>query len=195
MIRGQRAERRAQKRVRAWFVIFFCALPSALCALSCTTTTPTPLVAPEWDAIPAGLLETFCTRLRAEGIAVGPIAVVNTTQPFASMRTLGALAGPMSHRVDAARAAEALRGAQRTIPVTLKQGECEWIAVDAQNAYRRTDQMVVELSAPMANPFVSHQAGIFARVSLAGEHPALYWIALGQTGGGWAIGFIQPLSN
>jgi len=140
-------------------------------------------------------MDTFCLRLRAEALASGPVTVVNTTQNFANTRALAALAGPMPRKFDPARAQEALRGAQRTIPIMLHQGECEWIAVDAANAYRRADQMVVELSSPMANPFLKNQAGLFVRVSLAGEHPALYWVSLLPQGSGWAVGFIQPLAN
>ena len=163
-------------------------------AFSCATK-PEPLVAPSWDAIPVGVVDTFCLRLKAEGLAEGRVAVVNVTQPIASVKALAALAGPMPRKLDAARAAEALRGANRAIPLTLRQGECEWVAVDVQNAYKRADQMILEMSAPMANPFEKGQAGIFVRVSLAGEHGSWYWISLIPQGGGWVVGFIRAISD
>ncbi len=175
--------------------LLFCLLPSALCLLLSCASTPPPLVAPEWNAIPAGVIDTFCLRLRAEGLAEGPVTIVNTTQRIATMRHLTALAGPRPSKVDPQRAAEALHGAQRTIPVMLTQSECRWVAVDAANAYRRHDQMIMELSAPMANPFEPGTAGIFVRVSVAGEHGSWYWISLIPRGGDWVVGFIRAIPS
>ena len=169
--------------------VFFCLL------LASCASQPEPLVAPEWDAIPAGVIDTFCLRLKAEGLAEGPVTVVNKTQRIVTMRHLAALAGPRPKKLDPQRAAEALQGAQRSIPLTLTQSECRWTAVDAANAYKRADQMIMEMSSPMANPFQPGQAGIFARVSLAGEHGQWYWISLVPHDGGWAVGFIRAISS
>ena len=166
----------------------------ALVFISCATQPP-PLAAPEWEAIPVGVVDTFCLRLKAEGLAEGPIAVVNTTQRLATAKALAALAGPMPAKLDAERASQAMRDANRMIPITLRQGECEWVAIDAQKAYNRADQMILEMSAPMANPFERREAGMFVRVSLAGEHGSWYWISLIPQGGGWVVGFIRAISN
>lgn len=170
----------------------------ALCLLliSCATKPDAPPAAPEWDAIPLGVIDTFCLRLKSEGLAEGaPVAVVSTTQPIASMNSLAALAGPTPRRANAQEAAVALQASQKSIPLTLGGGGCSWIAVDSVQAYRRADQMIVELSAPMSNPFERGQAGIFVRVSLAGEHGQWYWISLLPRDGGWVVGYIQTLSN
>jgi hypothetical protein len=53
--------------------------------------------------------------------------------------------------------------------------------------------MVVELSAPAANPFRRPEAGMFVRISLAGEHGQWYWISLLPTAGGWVVGNIEAL--
>lgn len=170
-----------------------CALLSA--TLITCASQPKPLIAPEWDAIPQGVMDTFCMRLQAEGVAAGaPVTVVNVTQPIASMRTLAALAGPRAKKVNPEQAAEALQRAQRTIPLTLAQSVCTWVAIDAAAAHRRADQMVVEMSAPVANPFTPGTAGVFVRVSLAGEHASWYWISLVPRGGGWTIGYIHALA-
>jgi len=165
-------------------------------ALSCATQPDAPPSFPEWDAIPLGVMDTFCLRLKSEGLAEGaPVAIVRTTQPIASMSSLAALAGPSPRRANAQEAAIALRASQKSIPLTLGGGGCSWIAVDSTRAYQRADQMIVELSAPMSNPFERGQAGLFVRVSLAGEHGQWYWISLLPRAGGWVVGYIQAISN
>ena len=158
-------------------------------------TQPQPLVAPEWNVVPQGVVDTFCLRLKTEGAAEGqPVAIVSTTQPIASMQAIAALAGPTQKRPKLDEVATALQASQRSIPITLASGgPCEWIAIDAASAYRRHDQIVVELSAPIPNPLRRGSAGLFVRVSLAGEHGQWYWITLLPRGGGWVVGFIEAL--
>lgn len=164
--------------------------------LSCATQPDAPPAVPEWDAIPLGVIDTFCQRLKSEGLAEGaPVAIVSTTQPIASMSSIAALAGPEPRRANAQEAAIALRASQKSIPLTLSGGGCTWIAVDSTRAYQRADQMIVEISAPMSNPFERGQAGLFARVSLGGEHGQWYWISLLPRAGGWVVGYIQAISN
>lgn len=149
---------------------------------------------PEWSVVPQGIVETFCLRLKAEGVAEeAPVAIVSTTQPIASPAAIASLAGPMPKKVNMQLAADALRASQRAIPLTLTESRCSWIAIDSAKAYRRADQMIVELSAPAANPFRKGQAGIFVRVSLAGEHAQWYWISLLPRAGGWVVGNIEAL--
>jgi len=160
----------------------------------CATKPPAGPSTPEWAAIPQGVVETLCLRLKAEGVAEGaPVAIVSTTQPIATMSTIAALAGPDPKKANVQVAAEALRDSQRAIPLILVKGGCTWIAIDPANAYRRGDQMVVELSAPAANPFRRAEAGMFVRVSLAGEHGQWYWISLRPVAGGWVVGNIEAL--
>lgn len=165
--------------------------------LSCATQpNALPAAAPEWDAIPLGVIDAFCLRLKSEGLAEGaPVAVVSTTQPIATMNSLAALAGPMPRRANVQGASAALQASQKTIPLTLGGGGCSWIAVESKRAYQRADQMIVELSAPLPNPFERGQAGIFVRVSLGGEHGQWYWISLLPRSGGWVVGYIQALSG
>jgi len=195
-LRARRAERRGQKiSAKLALSLLLCALPSALCALGCASAPSGPLPSPEWELIPQGVIDTFCMRLKAEGVAEGvPVTIVSTTQPIASMQTIGALAGPMPRKANVQQATEALRASQRSLPLTLGPGPCHWIAVDAARAYRQSDQMLVEMSAPLANPFERGQAGMFVRMSLAGEHGQFYWITLLPRAGGWVVGYIEALS-
>lgn len=194
MIEKGKGESEKGKVLRFSFTFTFFLLAFAS---SCTTSPqpPSPSV-PEWDVIPLGVVDTFCMRLKSEGLAEGaPVAVVSTTQPIASMNALAALAGPEPRRANAQEAATALRASQRSIPLTLSGGGCSWIAVDSARAYQRADQMIVELSAPLANPFERGQAGIFVRVSLGGEHGQWYWISLLPRAGGWVVGYIKAISS
>jgi hypothetical protein len=163
-------------------------------ALACSSSQP-PLVAPEWNAVPVGLTDALCLRLKAEGIASGgAVAIVRTTQPIASMRAVGALAGPSPRRVNPADATAAIEKSQQTtIPVTLG-ASCSWIAVDPATIQQHSHQMLVEISAPMANPFRPGTAGVFVRMSLGGEHASWYWMSLIPSPGGWSVGYIEALA-
>jgi len=181
-------------RKQKWGLLTFYFLLSAFC-FSCATQPPQAPISPEWSAVPQGVIETFCLRLKAEGVAEGaPVAIVSTTQPIATMGTIGALAGPTQPRkVNMDLVAAALHASQQTIPLTLGPGRCSWIAIDSAKAYRRTDQMIVEMSAPAPNPFRRNEAGLFARMSLAGEHGQWYWVSLVPRGGAWVVGNIEAL--
>jgi hypothetical protein len=175
--------------LRALAVLLF------LSTISCASTTPPPPAAPEWNAIPLGVIDALCLRLKAEGLAAGAtMTVVNATRPIASVRAVAALGGPSPRKVSGDRVMTALRGAQKSIPLTLGGGACSWRAIDAAAVERHSDELVVELSAPLANPYQAGAAGVFVRVSLAGEHASWYWVSLMPRGGGWAVGFIQAIS-
>jgi hypothetical protein len=189
-LKNQKPETRNQNHGRNlfWFLV------SGFWFIACSSTPPPAPLVPEWAAIPPGILETFCLRLKAEGVAEGaPVAIVSTTQPIASMSVIGALAGPSPKRGSIQLAAEALQQSRRTIPLTLTEGRCAWIAVDSAKAYQRADQMIVEMTAPATNPFRRGEAGIFVRVSLAGEHGQWYWLSLLPSSGGWIVGNIEAL--
>lgn len=163
------------------------------CLLGCASK-PAPPVSPEWSAVPQGVIETFCLRLKAEGVAQGqPVVIVRTTQPFATMNAIALLAGPTPKRASTDTATAALIASQRAIPLTLGSSGCTWIAIDSAKAYRAADQMIVEMSAPAPNPFRRNEAGLFVRMSLAGEHGQWYWMSLLPREGGWVVGNIEAL--
>lgn len=163
--------------------------------LTACSSTPPPAgpLAPEWDMIPAGIAEALCVRLKIDAIATGRLAVVNVTQPLATPLSLGALSQlrPQHPRKDGA-AERAL--INRAVPVELRPGSCTWIPVDIREVSRHSDEMLLELSAPLPNPWVAHEAGLFARVTLGGEHPNWYWLPLVPAGAGWTAGMAEPLN-
>ena len=165
----------------------------ALLLTACAAKPPAdePL-APEWDAVPPGIAEALCLRLRMDAVATGTLAVVNVTQPLATPLSLGALGnlGAQRPRKDGAPQAALVN---RAIPVGLAPGACSWVAVDIRDVKKHSDEMLLELSAPLPNPFVAHEAGMFARVSLGGEHANWYWLPLLPAGGGWTAGMALPL--
>jgi hypothetical protein len=186
-LRKQKARSRKQKSVVSLYLLL-----SAFC-VSCASK-PAPPVSPEWSAIPQGVIETFCLRLKAEGVAQGqPVVIVRTTQPFATMNAIASLAGPTPKRASTDTATAALIASQRAIPLTLGSSGCTWIAIDSAKAYRAADQMIVEMSAPAPNPFRRNEAGLFVRMSLAGEHGQWYWMSLLPREGGWVVGNIEAL--
>jgi hypothetical protein len=167
--------------------------------LTACATKPKPQLphAPEWDAIPAGVLGALCQRLQMDTVASGaPLTIIRTTQPLATERSLMALGEAAGTRPNKTRLAEALPAGQRSLPLNIPamtSGACIWNAADSVNPRMQSDRMVVELSAPLPNPFVRNAAGMFARVSLGGENPAWYWIGLVPRGTGWTMGPIIVL--
>jgi hypothetical protein len=162
-------------------------LPLLLLFAACATAPPTQPALPEWDSIPAGIAAALCTRLQMDGIgSVGTdVSLVRITQPIATPQALASLGKP-NRRVAIIH---------RAIPVaatTSKAGGCAWKMVDALDPQRQFDSMVIELSAPVANPS-KDAAGIVVRASLGGTHPSWYWIDLIRHGESWAVGRIFPL--
>jgi hypothetical protein len=145
---------------------------------------------PEWDRVPAGVAESLCRRLQMDAIATtGSVAIVGDTQPLATAESVAALASVSRRRGDAAK----LAITNRTIPVSLTRSPCDWNVVKVERVRTSHDEMIVELSAPIANPYTRNEAGVFARVSLSGEHASWYWVPLVPTGNTWAAGFALVL--
>lgn len=159
---------------------------------SCATTPDAPPAVPEWDAVPAGVVEALCQRLRNDGLASGSVAIVRITQPLVTPATVAALAG--------SRPRQRARGVEgpfmnRAIPVVTGGSSCEWKPIEATDTERHRDEIVVELSAPVADPYAPGEAGMFARATLAGEYPSWYWISLIPQKGGWSVRFVYVLAK
>jgi hypothetical protein len=169
-----------------------CALRTALCALilaACATTPkPPPLAAPAWDAIPAGVLDVLCTRLKMDAIASGaPLALVATTRPLATSETMAALARSGRGRTPQARVATSTEEANRAIPIMTAGSSCGWRPIAESQLDTVRDEMLVELSAPLLHPFLPKQAGLFARAAVDGQGASWYWITLVPQGDGWRV--------
>jgi len=163
-------------------------LPLLFLLTACNTTEPSMLTIPDWDSIPAGVTAAFCQRLQLDGIGtIGTeVAIVKVTQPIASAQALAQVGAPM-------RPVTILHKALPIGTASGGVGGCIWKPIDALDPARQFDSMVVELSAPVANPS-KPGAGLVARVSLGGTHPAWYWIELMPHRAGWSVGRIIPLS-
>lgn len=157
---------------------------------ACSSSAPkTPLVAPQWDVVPPGVAEGLCRRLQMDALATGPVTIVRVTQPLATPDAFVALAGSVMHRGRATKPTIA----NRAIPITTTPSSCAWQPIDVFEIDRNSDTMVVELSAPVLNPFRAGEAGVFARASLAGQHQSWYWIPLSQRGERWSAGLASVL--
>ena len=170
------------RRLTAAFLLLLTACASA-------PSTPAPTV-PEWELIPAGIAGALCKRLQMDGVGTigAEIAIVKITQPIVNGQVLGSLGRP--------RRGRPTHVVHRALPVATVSGGaggCAWKPIDALDPARQHDSMVVELSAPVANP-TKNEAGIAARVSLGGTHPNWYWIELIPAGGAWSVGRIFPLA-
>ena len=161
---------------------------------ACTTRPPAPpLVAP--DSVSAAVLEGLCGRLRIDAIAspTAPLAVVSETRPLATRESMGALAMTARGRVKGNRIPASAVEANRTVPVTVRNGQCTWRAVAPAQIDGHRDEMLVELSAPAINPYAPKEAGVFARVAVGGDGASWYWISLHPYGDQWAVGNVSVL--
>ncbi|MGH9420737.1 MAG: hypothetical protein ACRD3J_12240, partial [Thermoanaerobaculia bacterium] len=78
------------------------------------------------------------------------------------------------------------------LPITIPQG-CSWRVIEPNTAPKYTDTMTLELSPPIANPYVRNSAGLFARLTLAGEAATWYWLPLIPRGESWVAGRLAVL--
>lgn len=161
-----------------------------LLSIACASPAPEPeMLAPSWDVIPPGITEALCMRLRMDAIATGPVTIVTTTQPLATTQTVSALANITKRR----RKSRAMKNTgsalvNRAIPISLQSGTCTWTPIELRDFPKHRDEMIVELSSPLPNPYEAGEAGVFARVTLGGENPSWYWLPLIPQGNIWAAG-------
>jgi hypothetical protein len=164
-----------------------------LAFLGCTqaTTQKPPLTAP--TEMPRTVLEAICTRLRGEGMS-GEIDIVKTTEPLITRETMMALADAAAYhgKKEPAEYAEAF-AARPPMPLNISASACELHAVE-HGSNVSNDTMLLQLSAPILNPFQRGMAGVFARLSLANEAAQWYWIPLAMRNGVWYAGQPDPIS-
>jgi hypothetical protein len=164
-------------------------LLSAVIAVSWTTcASAPPVTAPDWTEMPPSITESLCRRLRMDALATGAVTVVGITQPLATPESVQSLARIGRRR----KPLDVSAPVHRAIPVRTEGGSCRWKTLGALDP-RPADEMIVELSAPIVNPWVNGEAGVFARASLGGEATSWYWIALVPAGRTWAVRFVSVL--
>jgi hypothetical protein len=182
VVRVQVADRRSQ--VAGVLLLVFSA---------CASAPPPPTQPPAWTQVPSSLLDTVCAKLQEEGITVDNLAVAKTTQPLVTAASLRAVAHLYGKDADVASLAQLYTKALQPLPLALTDSRCAWRPIAKLDPIRDHDQMVVELSAPIPNPFMHNEAGVLARMSLGGHDSQWYWIPLGQKKGQWGIGIVLPM--
>lgn len=164
-----------------------------LLAASCASAPPAQ--PPDWTAIPPGVVEALCAKLRSEAISSdSAIAIVGTTEPLitpASIRSLGESYGRgMGVLPLAAPASEA------PLPVTVaSSSSCTWMHIDRLDTEHHVDVMVVQISRPVINPYAPAEAGLFARFTVGGRDAQWYWIPIAERKGRWLVGYVIPLAT
>jgi hypothetical protein len=175
------------KNLLATLIVIGCA--------SAPKVPPTPRV-PQWSAMPASILDSFCSNLRDEGISSSTtVNVVKTAQPsLITPLTMQSLSDAFFYHgtLDSSRAAAAATSTAAEIPITIP-ATCAWRGIAPNTATRYPDTMTLELSPPIANPFSRNAAGLFARIALAGESPTWYWLPLVPHGETWTAGRLTVL--
>jgi hypothetical protein len=169
-----------------------------LLLLACASApkAPPPPHLPQWDALPAAVLDAFCSNFREEGISIATtLNVVKTTQPsLITPLTMQALSDSVFYHgpLDSSHAAANAIATAAEIPIVIPQ-TCAWRGIAPNTASRYTDTMTLELSPPIVNPFARNTAGLFARLALAGEAPTWYWLPLIPRGETWTAGRLTLL--
>lgn len=156
---------------------------------ACKSAPPPP---PTFTSVPRGALDAMCLRLKDEGIS-SELRVVRNSQPLISPASLQALGEAAFARIapntDALQAAAAL-----SIPIEVRPDSCARRTIDVIDPMRDSDAMILEFSAPFANPFSKKQLGVLARLTVGGESPTWYWIPLVQQKDRWIAGQPSTLS-
>lgn len=163
-------------------------LVTTLALAACATAPPPPAV-PEWSAVPASVVDALCRRLQMDALATGRLTIVRTTQPLVTQRSVAALAG-IGRK---GRPKTSPSFANRSMPVELSRGNCAWNPIAARDSSVPRDEMVIEMSSPIANPWVEREAGLFARASLGDGHASWYWISLAPRGDDWSVKYVSVL--
>jgi hypothetical protein len=161
-----------------------------------SSPTPPPPRAPQWNAMPSSVLDSFCSSLRDEGISSATtVNIVKTAQPsLITPLSMQSLSDAFFYhgKLDSSRAAATALSTAAEIPIAIPT-TCAWRGIAPNTAMRYTDTITLELSPPIVNPFSRNAAGLFARIGLAGESPTWYWLPLLPKGETWIAGRLTVL--
>lgn len=158
----------------------------ALFVLACGSTPPPPPAPTTWTSLPPSIVQALCTKLHSEGLS-GRVNIITTTSPLITHESLFGLAAAADEqgKKDPAKLNAVLAVASLKLPIAIEgTGTCELHPI-ASAAEGHSDEMLLEVSPPFANPFVRKSTGLLARLSLAGEAPQWYWVPLGLHAGQW----------
>jgi hypothetical protein len=152
-----------------------------------------PINPPTWSEVPAVVTDAMCGRLRGEAISAdSTIAIVQTTQQLVTQRSIQALGAMYNRAGNPSAIVQSMGSLQQALPVRTTE-QCRWMPVASLNPNAH-DEMVLQLSSPFVNPFSPQEAGVFARLSLAGRDAQWYWVPMKQAkNGAWLIGMVLPM--
>lgn len=164
-----------------------CGVAGLLLFVAACATKPEPIAVAPSD-VPPSALDSICARARHEGIT-GEVDVVKTTEPLITRESIVALADAAAYqgKDDPARIAAALTAKTQKLTVPISRKGCDFRVVDTVDD-ARNDTMVLQISAPILNPFVRGTAGFFARLSLGNEAAQWYWVPVSIREGTWYAG-------
>ena len=179
--RGERAGVRGVFAMASLFLVAGCA-------------SKPPINPPTWTEVPAVVTDAMCGRLRGEAISGdATIAIVQTTQPLVSQRSLQSLGAMYNRAGNPSAIMQSMASLSQPLPVRITE-QCHWKPITTINPDAH-DEMVLQLSSPFVNPFAPQEAGVFARLSLAGRDAQWYWVPMAQRKGQgpWLIGMVLPM--
>jgi len=160
---------------------------------ACASAPQPPTAPPPWTQVPGPVLDSLCSALQNEGLSPDRLLIVETTKPLVSGPSLRSVAHLYSKDAEVGALAQAMTAATPPMPLALAESRCQWKPVDKLDPLHHVDRMVVEISAPITNPFTRSEAGLMARMSVGGRDSQWYWIPLGERKGQWAIGIVLPM--
>lgn len=167
-----------------------------LLSISCALKPPPPATVPQWTAVPAVVVQAMCIKFHTEGMS-GAVKVVTSTEPLITRESLiglGEVAEQSDSKNDPAQLASSIAAGAPKLPVIVEvpADTCELLPVASAKDVRG-DEMLLQLSSPLVNPYEKQFAGLFARLSVGGENPQWYWVPLATSKTGkWLAG--TPLS-
>ena len=161
--------------------------------LAACASSPPSIQPPAWTQVPGPVLDSLCSALQNEGLSPENLLIVKTTQPLITAGSLRSVGHVYGKDAEVGSLAQMMGAATPPMPLALAGAGCKWQPIDKLDPTRNRDQMVVEFSSPIANPFMRGEAGLMARMSVGGHDSQWYWIPLGQRKGQWAIGVVLPM--
>ncbi len=133
----------------------------------------------------------MCGLLTSEGMT-SEIRVVKVTRPLITAATLQALADAAFY--GGRSSGSAAEAGNTAVSVELPPKSCIARSIDTLDPRRDRDVMVIQFSAPLANPFERGHLGVVVRLSLGDEAPTWYWIPISARAGNWVAGLPSSLA-
>jgi len=180
-------------------------LTVAAVALSLSCRTAPAVIEREpftWSSIPSGVLDVLCaSSIRNEGI--GRQTTINVVPRSQSLVSTASLVGlrrayfvkPGKGLANTPQIAQSIAGGLTSIPIEVPAAgrSCNWATLEHFDRARDNDKMILQISAPFANPYSKTEWGAFARLTVGGEAATWFWVPMRTKDGVVAIGHAMEL--